>query len=174
MNLLLFHLSLYKYLSEDDNIIGLEIEDIDESDAGEYTCVATNEKGEDSFSCQLNVNDPPQNDETRSHQSSDDEEEVECEAFDEEENPSLNATQESSKDDEEAQCDILDESEEQNPLKNDETRSHQSSDDEEEVENETFDEEENPSLNATQESSKEDEESQCDILDESEEQKTKN
>ena len=46
----------YKYLSEDDNIIGLEIEDIDESDAGEYTCVATNEKGEDSFSCQLNVN----------------------------------------------------------------------------------------------------------------------
>jgi len=135
----------YKYLSEDDNIIGLEIEDIDESDAGEYTCTATNEKGEDSFSCQLNVNEPPQNDETRSHQSSDDEEEVECEAFDEEENPSLNATQESSKDEEEAQCNILNESEEQNPPQNDETRSHQSSDDEEEVECEAPNETENQS-----------------------------
>ena len=37
-------------------MIGLQIEDVDETDAGEYACVATNRNGRATFQCQVVVN----------------------------------------------------------------------------------------------------------------------
>ena len=55
-----FHISLsiyrYEYLSEENGMIGLQIEDVDETDAGEYACVATNRNGRATFQCQVVVN----------------------------------------------------------------------------------------------------------------------